>query len=150
MTIGVPRHFFFAPNPEIDPEVLSTVEKGLEALQELGANVEEVTIPSLGYVRSANIIIMLTKAYAFHQRNLKTRPQDYGEMVRARFRIGGLFSASDYVQAQRCRQMAKREFAEVLQRVDVLVTPTVTGPAPPFEGYDDASTVRGPSITAPL
>ena len=32
MTIGVPRHFFFAPNPDTDPEVLSTVEKGLEAL----------------------------------------------------------------------------------------------------------------------
>ena len=116
----------------------------------LGANVEEVTIPSLGYLRSANIIIMLSEAYAFHERNLKTRPQDYGEMVRARFRIGGLFSASDYVQAQRCRQMAKREFAEVLQRVDVLVTPTVTGPAPPFERVRRRQHRPWPKIYRPL
>ena len=149
LTIGVPRHFF-GPNPDVNPEVVSIVEKGLAALQKLGATVEEVTIPCLDYVRSANIIIMLSEAYAFHQRNLRARPQDFGENTRARFRIGGLFSASDYVQAQRCRQLAKREFAEVLQRVDVLVTPTMTQPAGPFEGFDTASMSRGPSFTAPF
>ena len=150
LTIGVPRHFFFAPNPNVNPEVLSIVEKGLTALEELGANLEEVTIPSLEYVRAANSVIMLSEAYAFHEPNLKSRPQDFGEMVRARFRIGGLFSASDYVQAQRCRKLVNREFAEVLQRVDLLVTPTMTQPAAAFEGYDATSTTRGPSFTAPF
>ena len=150
LTIGVPRHFFFAPNPEVNPEVVATVEKGLERLQDLGANLEEVTVPSLDYVRAANSIIMLSEAYAFHERNLKTRPQDLGEVVRGRFRIGGLFSASDYVQAQRCRQLVKREFADVLRRVDVVVTPTMTQPAAAFEGYDTTSIIRGPSFTAPF
>ena len=89
----------------------STVEKGLEVLQGLGANIVEVNIPSLDYVRAANTIIMLSEAFAFHEKNLKSRPQEFGEMVRARFRIGGLFSASDYVQAQRVRKLVKREFA---------------------------------------
>ena len=150
LTIGVPRHFFFDPHPNVSAEVVATVEKGLIALQELGANLEEVSIPSLEYVRAANSVIMLSEAYAFHERNLKTRPQDFGEMVRARFRIGGLFSASDYVQAQRCRQRVKREFADVMRRVDLLVTPTMTQPAPAFEGYDATSTIRGPSFTAPF
>lgn len=149
LKIGVPRHFFFAQDPNVNPEVLSTVERGLEVLQELGAELEEVTIPSLEYVRAANSIIMLSEAYAYHEPNLKSRPEDFGEMVRARFRIGGLFSASDYVQAQRCRKLVKRECAEVLQRVDLLVSPTMTQPAAPFEGYDATSTVRGPSFTAP-
>ena len=126
------------------------VEKGLEVLQELGANLQEVTIPSLEYVRAANSVIMLSEAYAYHEPNLKTRPQDFGEMVRARFRIGGLFSASDYVQAQRCRKLVIRECAEVFKRVDLLVTPTMTQPAAAFEGYDASSTVRGPSFTAPF
>ena len=150
LTIGVPRHFFFAPNPSVNPEVVSTVEKGMEVLQELGANLEEVTIPSLEYVRAANSIIMLSEAYAYHEHNLKSRPQDFGEMVRARFRIGGMFSASDYVQAQRCRQLVKKEFAEVMRRVDLLVTPTMTQTAAAFEGFDATSTVRGPSFTAPF
>jgi aspartyl-tRNA(Asn)/glutamyl-tRNA(Gln) amidotransferase subunit A len=150
VTIGVPRHYFFAPHEGVNPEVQATVEEGLEMLHSLGANLEEVTIPSLDYVRAANSIIMLSEAYAFHERNLKIRPQDYGEMVRARFRIGGLFNASDYVQAQRVRKVVNREFAEVLKRVDVLATPTMTQPAAAFEGYDATSTIRGPSFTAPF
>ena len=70
-------------------------------------------------------------------------------MVRDRFRIGGLFNASDYVQAQRVRKVVIREVAETLQKVDLLVSPTMTQPAPAFEGFDGASTVRGPSFTAP-
>ena len=150
LTIGVPRHFFFSNDPSVNQEVVATVGKGLGVLEGLGANLEDVTIPSLDYVRAANSIIMLSEAYAFHEKNLKSRPQDFGEMVRARFRIGGLFSASDYVQAQRVRKLVQREFAEVLKRVDVLVTPTMTQPAAAFQGYDSTSTVRGPSFTAPF
>jgi aspartyl-tRNA(Asn)/glutamyl-tRNA(Gln) amidotransferase subunit A len=150
LTIGVPRHFFFAPSPDVNPEVVATVEKELETLQELGANVEEVTIPSLDYVRAANVTVMVSEAFAFHERNLKSQPQNFGEIARARFRIGGLFSGSDYIQAQRVRQMIKRECADVLKRVDVLVTPTMTQPAPPFEGFDPSGVFRGPSFTAPF
>ncbi len=150
LTIGVPRHFFFAPSPDVNPEVVATVEKELETLQGLGANVEEVTIPTLDYVRAANVTIMVSEAFAFHERNLKSQPQNFGEIARARFRIGGLFSGSDYIQAQRVRQMIKRECADVLKRVDVLVTPTMTQPAPPFEGFDPSGVFRGPSFTAPF
>ena len=150
ITIGVPRHFFFADSPEVNQEVIVAVEKGLEVLQGLGANIVDVNIPSLDYVRAANTIIMLSEAFAFHEKNLKSRPQEFGEMVRARFRIGGLFSASDYVQAQRVRKLVKREFAQVHQQVDVLVTPTMTQPAAAFEGYDATSTIAGRSFTAPF
>ena len=150
LIIGVPRHFFFAPHENVNPEVVSTVENGLKVLEGLGANLQEVTIPSLEYVRAANSVIMLSEAFAFHEKNLRTRPHDFGEMVRARFRIGGMFSASDYVQSQRVRKLVNREFAAVLQKVDVLVTPTMTQPAAAFEGYDATSTVRGPSFTAPF
>ena len=150
LTIGVPRHYFFEPNPDVNPEVVAVVEKGLGALQELGANLEEVTVPNLEYARAVNAIIMAGEAYAFHEKNLKARPDDFGEAVRARFRIGALLSASDYVQAQRCRQLVKRGFAEAMAQVDLLVTPTTAYPAPRFESYDAAFTLRGPSFTAPF
>jgi aspartyl-tRNA(Asn)/glutamyl-tRNA(Gln) amidotransferase subunit A len=146
----VPRHFFFDPHPDINSEVVAKVEQGLSVLDELGATIQEVSVPSLEHVRAANSVIMLSEAFAFHEKNLKNRPNDFGEMVRARFRIGGLFSASDYLQAQRARQSVKREFAEVLREVDVVVTPTMTQPAAAFEGYDATSTVRGRSFTAPF
>ena len=150
LTIGVPRHFFFAPHESVNPGVVATVEKGLKVLEGLGANLQEVTIPSLEYVRAANSVIMLSEAFAYHEKNLQTRPHDFGEMVRARFRIGGLFSASDYVQSQRIRKVVNRECAEVLQKVDVLVTPTMTQPAAAFEGYDATSNITGRSFTAPF
>ena len=94
--------------------------------------------------------MMPSEAYAYHEKNLKSRAHEFGELVRARFRIGGMFSASDYLQAQRARKWINREFAEVLKRVDLLVTPTMTQPAAPFQGYDPTSMVRGPSFTAPF
>ena len=147
--IGVPRHFFFSNEPGVNREVVSIVDRQLGVLEELGAELVEVTIPSLEYVRPANVVIMLTEAYAYHEPNLKSRPHEFGEMVRARFRIGGMLSASDYVQAQRTRKLVKREVAQTLEQVDLLVSPTMTQPAAAFEGYDSASTVRGPSFTAP-
>ena len=150
LRIGVPRHYFFEPNPDVNPEVVAVVEKGLGALQELGANLEEVTVPNLEYARAVNAIIMAAESYAFHEKNLKTRPNDFGEAVRSRFRIGALLSASNYVQAQRCRQLVKRGFAEAMAQVDLLVTPTTAYAAPRFEAYDTAFTLRGPSFTAPF
>jgi aspartyl-tRNA(Asn)/glutamyl-tRNA(Gln) amidotransferase subunit A len=148
--IGLPRHYFFDADPSVSAEAVAVVEKAVVELESLGAKIETVELPSLEYVRAANTIIMVSEAYAFHEPNLKTRPQDFGEIVRARFRIGGLLSAGDYLQAQRCRQWSKREFAEALRKVDFFVTPTMTQPAAAFEGYDPNTTIMGRSFTAPF
>ena len=148
--LGLPRHYFFDPDPSVNPEVVATVEKAVSVMEDLGAHVEEVSLPSLEHVRAANSVIMVSEAYAYHEPNLKTRPQDFGEIVRGRFRVGALMSAADYLQAQRVRTMARREFASVMKEVDLLVTPTMTQPAAAFEGYDPSSTVRGRSFTAPF
>ena len=129
---------------------MAAVETAVSVLEDLGAHVEEVSLPSLEHVRAANSVIMVSEAYAYHEPSLKARPQDFGEIVRGRFRVGALMSAADYLQAQRVRTLARREFAEVLKDVDLLVTPTMTQPAAAFEGYDPASTVRGRSFTAPF
>lgn len=147
LTIGVPRDFFFAPSQDVDPELQATVQRALAALEELGAHLEEVSIPSLEYSRAADSIIMLADGYAIHQRDLNARPQEYGDTIRALFRMGALFSAGDYVQANRVRQLMKRECAEVLERVDVLVTPTLPQPAAPFQGYDRPSVVPSQRFT---
>ena len=147
---GLPRHYFFDDDPSVNAEVVAVVEKAVAELESLGAKIEEIELPSLDYVRAANTIIMVSEAFAYHEPNLKTRPEDFGEIVRARFRIGGMLSAGDYLQAQRCRQWSKREFAAALQKVDFFVTPTMTQPAAAFEGYDPIATIQGRSFTAPF
>jgi aspartyl-tRNA(Asn)/glutamyl-tRNA(Gln) amidotransferase subunit A len=149
LTIGVPRHFFFADDPQIDRDTLTVVDRALTELQALGARIETVTIPMLAYSGAAQPVIMLSEAFAYHEQNLRRRPEAFGEMVRARFRTGGLFTSSDYVQAQRVRNVLKRECADVLQRVDVLVSPTMSSPAPTFASMDAMTTARRPSFTGP-
>jgi aspartyl-tRNA(Asn)/glutamyl-tRNA(Gln) amidotransferase subunit A len=149
LTIGVPRHFFFADDPQIDRDTLSLVDRALVDLEALGARIETVTIPTLAYSGAAQPVIMLSEAFAYHEHNLRRRPEAFGDMVRARFRTGGLFTASDYVQAQRVRNVLKRECAEVLQRVDVLVSPTMSSPPPSFASVDVMTTARRPSFTGP-
>jgi aspartyl-tRNA(Asn)/glutamyl-tRNA(Gln) amidotransferase subunit A len=149
MTIGVPRHFFFADEPTIDRDTLAVVETALKTLQELGARVVEVTVPGLQYAGAAQPVIMLSEAFAYHARKLRSKPEEFGDMVRARFRTGGLFTSGEYVQAQRVRNVIKRDFASVLQRVDLIASPTMSNPAPAFQGIDVMTTARVPSFTGP-
>ncbi len=149
LTIGVPRHFFFADDPRIDRDTLAAVDRALDVMTDLGAQVQDVTIPMLEHSGAAQPVIMLSEAFAYHEQNLRTIPEAFGEMVRARFRMGGLFSSGDYVQAQRVRNVLKRECAEALQNVDVLVSPTMSSPAPLFNDMDAMTTARRPSFTGP-
>ena len=149
MRIGVPRHFFFADDPTINKDVLAAVDDALETMEELGAHVEEISVPMLEHAGAAQPVIMLSEAFAYHQNNLRDKPELFGEMVRARFRTGGLFSSGDYVQAQRVRNVLKREFADALRKVDVVASPTMSNPAPRFDAMDAMTTSRVPSFTGP-
>ncbi len=150
MTIGVPRRYFFEAGPDVEPETLAAIEGALEVMAELGATVRDVDLPHVEQSRAANQTIMMGEAFAYHEHNLKTRRQDYGAMVRDRFLLGGMLTISDYVQAQRVRSLIKREMADALREVDVLVTPTSPKPAAALEGYSGGATLTGPSFTGPF
>ena len=150
ITIGVPREYFYDSGPDVEPETLAAIEKALVVLAELGALVREVAIPHIRYVQAANSAIVMGETFAYHEYNLRTRPQDYGDMVYERLLLGGLFSMSDYVQAQRVRNLIKREMAQVLQEVDVLVTPTSPKPAGLLDGFEHMSSLTTPNFTAPF
>lgn len=150
LTIGVPREYFYEAAPGVDPQVIAAAERGLETLSELGAEIRDVAIPHIRYAQTANQVIMMSEAYSYHEANLKTRRHDYGDLVRQRFLLGGLLTASDYNQALRMRRLIKDEMAAALQQSDVLVTPTYAAPAPKIEGYAGATTLTQPSFTGPF
>ncbi len=150
MTVGVPRRYFYDAGPDVEPQTLAAVEQALGVMASLGARVRDVEIPHIEYARAANQVIMMGEAFAFHEHNLQTRRRDYGEMVRARFLLGGMLSTADYLQAQRVRRLIKREMAQALQEADVLVTPTSPKPAALLEGYDATVTLTGRSFTSPF
>lgn len=150
LTVGVPREYFYEEAPGVDVQVIEAAERALETLSELGAEIKDVTIPHIKYAQAANQVIMMSEAYSFHEANLKNRRHDYGDMVRNRFLLGGLLSASDYNQALRVRRVIKDEMADALHQADVLVTPTYASPAPKIEGYAGGTTLTQPSFTGPF
>ena len=133
LRIGVPRAYFFEG---IDPEVERAFEEALGTFRRLGAEVRDVEIPSIGAAPSF-LLILMAEAFAYHERDIRERPELYGDVLRERILTGALVTASEYVQAQRIRSRICREVAEVFGRVDVLATPTTIKPATPFAQAQD-------------
>ncbi len=148
--IGVPRHYFLNTDSGLDPETSTAVEKAIGDLEGMGARVEEVTVPSLDVARVANTVTMLTEAFTYHWKNLQLQPHNFGEDVRLRFYLGGLFTAGDYVQAQRARSRVTREFAKVMEKVDVIATPTSLKAASALKDLDSMGSMAAPSFTGPF
>ncbi len=145
--IGVPRTFFFDV-PELNAETREAVQKAVEELGRAGATVKEVSLPHAADARIAQRVIMLGEAYAYHQKDLQQQPEVYGKNTRRQIVQGSLFSAADYVQAQRLRSIVKAEVLTAMADVDVLLTPTSLTVASAFEGYDPDGMRRLPSFTS--
>ncbi|MGD9890872.1 MAG: amidase [Dehalococcoidia bacterium] len=142
LKVGVMRSYY---EPTAKPYVTAAVDEVVRVLAGLGAEIADVEIPSMELVKASSAI-MLTEAYSYHSPDLRETPEKYPSWLRNRLLTGGLFSGSEYVQAQRARQAVKEDFAKVLREVDVIVTPTRGDVAMTFpEAYEDYG--RGPSYT---
>jgi aspartyl-tRNA(Asn)/glutamyl-tRNA(Gln) amidotransferase subunit A len=133
--IGVPRTYFF---DGVDPEVERAFEAALATLRRLGAEVRDVDIPSIHVVPSF-MLIMLSEAFAYHERDIREHPELYGDVLRERLLGGALVTGAEYTQAQRLRARLCAEVADVMRTVDVLATPTAPKPATPFAAAHDPS-----------
>ncbi|MGI8551841.1 MAG: amidase [Dehalococcoidia bacterium] len=115
----------------LDAEIRAGVESAAQVFREAGAVVQEVDVP-LAETASATII-MMAEAYAYHADDMQSRPKDFGRVARTSFSSGPLFTAVEYVQAQRVRAQLQAEFAAALSEVDILLSPTSPRTAPTFE-----------------
>jgi aspartyl-tRNA(Asn)/glutamyl-tRNA(Gln) amidotransferase subunit A len=120
--IGIEEDFFFNM---IDHEVDSLVKDGIRKLEELGARIELVKIPSLKYSEFAEYMTFMAESALIHRNNLIERPQDFGEDVRASLLLANIPSANDYLQAQQIRRKISKEFSMVFEQIDVLIAPTL-------------------------
>jgi aspartyl-tRNA(Asn)/glutamyl-tRNA(Gln) amidotransferase subunit A len=146
MRIGIPLEYFFDV-PELDLEVKAAVLEAVDAMRAAGATVVDVSIPHASLARHAQRIIMFAEAYAYHETDLQSRPELYGKYTRQSIRQGAMFTAPDFVQAQRVRSLIKAETIAALADVDVLITPTMLGTAPTFAGYDFEGAMKQPTFT---
>jgi len=156
ITIGVIRHWHerdavagFGQDSAPSPHYLAVFDVACRALESLGAKLVDLSLSPLVDYADANRAIMLSEAYALHERDFRERPHLFGRHMFARIGLGAFLSAADYVEAMRQRRELCLEMAKEFSRVDLIVSANATGPAPPIEAVGTFSTFERASYTAP-
>ncbi len=151
MRVGVPREYFVEGMAH---EVETTIRTAISHLENLGAEIHEVSLPHSEYALPTYYILAPAEASANLARydGVKygpradvpgdvwdvmraTRGQGFGAEVKRRIMLGtyalstGYYDAY-YLKAQKVRTLIKRDFDNAFDNVDVLVS--AASPVPPF------------------
>ncbi len=150
MKLGIPREYYVEG---MQPEVADAMKAAHRKLEELGAELEEVSLPSTPYALAVYYIIAPSEAsanlarydgvkygYSYEGDTMwesmeKTRENGFGPEVKRRIMLGtyalsaGYYDAW-YVKAQKVRTLIRREFDAAFEKYDALITPT--SPTVPF------------------
>ena len=128
--IGIPRQMLWQGCEE---DVIEHCEIAVDHLRSMGATVTEVEMP-LQTDRPRGLTI-IAEAAAYHAKWLHERRDEYGDILE-RVEAGLSVSAVEYINDQRLRRKFIDETVEVLQDVDVLISPTCSRTAPLIEDGD--------------
>ncbi|MGZ0146020.1 amidase [Kribbella sp. WER1] len=120
-----------------DPAVAETFAAALAALESRGATIVEVELPFYAEMSTADMIILVSEAFAYHRPDLQERWLDYGAATRQILGTAIFYSAMDFVQAQRARTVGTRALSALYTDVDLIVTPTSGAGAISFEDLAD-------------
>jgi len=146
LRIALPKEYM---GDGIDSDVKAKVTEAIKVLQQLGATVEEVSLPHTEYAVAAYYILASSEASANLSRfdgvrygfraadadNLldiytKSRSQGFGQEVKRRIMLGTYTLSSGYydayyIKAQKVRTLIKQDFDQVFEKYDLIVGPTV-------------------------
>ncbi len=110
----------------------SAVLKALGVLEELGATVEQVSIPLTAHGAVLSQVPLVVEPALNMKEWVRERLQDYGHNNRIGLLTGSIFPAQAYYKAQKLRTLFRNQVHEALERYDVLVTPTSSVAAQPI------------------
>ena len=143
--IGVPKEYF---QEGIDPGVEKIIRDSLKVLENLGAEISEISLPLTSYALAVYYIIAPSEAsanltrydgvkYGFNYSDAenmwegieKTRQFGFGDEVKRRILLGTYALSSGYydafyLKAQKVRTLIRKEFEDAFQSYDVLAMPT--------------------------
>ena len=150
MRIALPKEYFAEG---VDPEVQAAVLKAADQYREMGAIVEEVSLPHSKYGIPAYYIIASSEASSNLQRfdgiryghrstdaetledlYVKSRSEGFGMEVKRRIMLGTFSLSSGYYDAYfkkagQVRTLIKQDFAKVFENYDLILGPVTTSAA---------------------
>jgi len=125
----------------VDPEVLAAFDASVEKLRELGATIEEVSLPCTFWdMGSLAGDIIGAEGYHFVGDLVDDMDLPIDADVRPRIWRGRDMTARTYLDALKKRAELKREFDTALAGYDALLTPTTATPAPVVREIDQSTT----------
>jgi len=129
LRIGVIREPYWN---DCAPGVREACESALEALRdEAGGELIEVELPGQDLILPASLLVAQAEEAAhLTPENLNALPPELGVINRGVLKLRSLLPLSLTARAFRVRAQARRNLAELFERIDVLVWPTVPAVAP--------------------
>ncbi|MGH9320261.1 MAG: amidase [Vicinamibacteria bacterium] len=125
--VGLHTRYFF---DRLVPDIEDAVRGAIGELERLGGRVVHIDIPDIELQGVCRNTIAFAEASCYHEENIRSRPEEYGEDTRELLRLGLLIPATDYLAALRARRRIVRSFRIAFEEIDVLVAPTTPAPAP--------------------
>ena len=116
----------------VEPDVRDSVNAAVAHMGELGAEVEEISIPLIADSAAISTTIIYVDATAVHRQGLRDHPEKYDHNNRVRLLTGALVPAQAHQKAARLRQMLRDQILDALSRVDVLALPASSVQATPI------------------
>ena len=127
--LGWPKHFFF---DRLDDEVRRLVEATRKGFQQLGAEIQEISLPRLVNAVDQATSAVVAEASHYHESQgyFPSRAAEYGEDVRGHLEWGHKLLAVDYLRALEAKREMTEDFAAAFEKVDAIIAPTSPITAP--------------------
>ena len=134
----------------VEGETRAAVLNATAVLGELGASVEEVSLPFTIHSWMTMVVLLSVEPASTYREWVRERPQDFGRANRISLLAGSIMPAQVYYKAQKVRALIRRQIDEALEKYDVLVLPTTGKPAQRVEGYDQGPVLELSYLLTPL
>jgi len=119
--IGLPREMFALP---VDDKVYKAVQHAIKTLENMGAVIKEISWPMFDTATAITNTIKMPEVTSYYGDLIKNHGSEIFEPVRMRLESGFFISACDYIQAQRARIVFIKKSLEMMEEVDVILSPT--------------------------
>ena len=117
-------------SPDMHPEVRQAVEASLEVMRDLGAEVQEISIPLVELAGAIFVGVADTEGAGARDEILRTRASELDQASRTRLLSASLVPFKVYNRAAKARVLLRQQFMAALSGVDILASPTSPYPAP--------------------
>ena len=121
----------------VDPEVRDGIRAASAVLEELGATVEDVSLPLTVHGGTLAAALINTEASFTYRDWIRERLHEFGHANQVGLLTGSILPAQAYQKAQKLRELTRREVLGTLADYDVLILPTSKSCAP-LVGHDAA------------